>query len=163
MEIKKATSAADFEAIERLAAEIWREHYTPIIGEKQVEYMLDKFQTARAMQSQLKEAYEYFLAEEEGRLIGYVAFRQDDKELFLSKIYLLASYRGTGRGRQMMKFIEQEAKQRAVHGIRLTVNKNNSRSIEAYLKMGFEKVRPLVIDIGGGFVMDDYEMFKKIG
>ena len=32
--------------ISALAGEIWREHYTPIIGAEQVEYMLAKFQTA---------------------------------------------------------------------------------------------------------------------
>ena len=31
-----------------LAAEIWRQHFTPIIGADQVEYMLEKFQSPAA-------------------------------------------------------------------------------------------------------------------
>ena len=38
----------------------------------------------------------------------------------------------------------------------------NSGSLRAYEKMGFHKVRSLVIDIGGGFVMDDYELEKRV-
>ena len=46
--------------------------------------------------------------------------------------------------------------------ISLTVNKHNSNSIEAYKKMGFEIIRPMVTDIGSGYVMDDYYMEKKL-
>ena len=46
--------------------------------------------------------------------------------------------------------------------IELTVNKYNSGTIAAYEKMGFEKVRPAVFDIGGGYIMDDYIMKKSL-
>ncbi|MCL2082368.1 MAG: hypothetical protein FWH04_03910 [Oscillospiraceae bacterium] len=38
------TKAAE---ISVLAGEVWREHYTPIIGSEQVEYMLAKLQSAK--------------------------------------------------------------------------------------------------------------------
>jgi ribosomal protein S18 acetylase RimI-like enzyme len=44
----------------------------------------------------------------------------------------------------------------------LTVNKNNTQSIEAYKKMMFYKTRSLVTDIGGGFVMDDDVMQRDL-
>lgn len=163
MKILAADTPTDFAAIEKLAGEIWRSHYTPIIGEAQVEYMLRKFQSREAMQQQLSEGYEYYMLLLEEELVGYMAFRQDEKEIFLSKIYVLASRRGEGLGRQMLEFVESEVRKRGLEAIRLTVNKHNTYSIRAYLKMGFEKTRPLVMDIGGGFVMDDYEMYKSLG
>ena len=42
--------------------------------------------------------------------------------------------------------------------IRLTVNKNNKHTIDAYLKYRFTIIAQDVTDIGNGFVMDDYIM-----
>ena len=44
----------------------------------------------------------------------------------------------------------------------LTVNKNNSGSIEAYKRMGFNIIDKIITDIGAGFVMDDYKMQLKL-
>jgi hypothetical protein len=52
---------SDCHAVEALAFPIWREHYTPIIGSTQVDYMLNKFQTAHAVEDQIREGSQYFL------------------------------------------------------------------------------------------------------
>ena len=44
-----------------LAEGIWHEHFTPIIGGAQVEYMVEKFQSVPAVTEQLRQGYEYFL------------------------------------------------------------------------------------------------------
>ena len=44
----------------------------------------------------------------------------------------------------------------------LNVNKYNEKAIAFYNKNGFEIVKEEVIDIGNGFVMDDYEFEKKL-
>ena len=45
----------------KLAAEIWREHYTPLLGPAQVAYMVDKFQSEAAIRRQLEqEHYRYY-------------------------------------------------------------------------------------------------------
>ena len=46
--------------------------------------------------------------------------------------------------------------------IRLTVNKNNKKTINAYLKDRFAIIYKAVTDIGSGFVMDDYIMSYTI-
>lgn len=147
-----------FLQIETLAREIWEEHYTPIIGAKQVAYMLEKFQSARAMEEQVEEGYEYFMILKEGSLVGYLAFKEEADGLFLSKVYVHSSARGKGFGKAAIEFVKTEAQNRGLSKIRLTVNKYNHNSITAYLKMGFEKTRELVMDIGEDYVMDDYEM-----
>lgn len=153
----------DFLQIETLACEIWEEHYTPIIGAKQVTYMLEKFQSARAMEEQVKEGYEYFMILEEGQLVGYLAFKEEAEGLFLSKVYVHSSVRGKGFGKAAIEFVKTEVQKRGLSQIRLTVNKYNHNSIAAYFKMGFEKTRELVMDIGEGYVMDDYEMVLLVG
>lgn len=160
--IKKASTPAHFTLLDELAHTIWREHYLPIIGNAQVEYMLGKFQSEKVMLEQVDEGYEYYLVWLGNEAVGYLSFKQEEESLFLSKIYLLAGQRGKGLGREMMNFVEGQGRDRNISSIRLTVNKFNKATIESYLKMGFERIRDIVIDIGNGFVMDDYEMVKKL-
>jgi RimJ/RimL family protein N-acetyltransferase len=49
-----------------------------------------------------------------------------------------------------------------VQRIYLTVNKRNTSSIEAYLRLGFSREGSQVADIGHGFVMDDYVMGRRL-
>jgi GNAT superfamily N-acetyltransferase len=150
-----------------LAEEIWYEFYVPLIGRAQVDYMVGKFQNAAAMQSQIDQGYEYFLvkqADADGsvRDIGYCAVQeQADGALFLSKFYLHKSARGAGTGRKCMEFIEGLARRRGLSLLWLTVNKGNP-SVQAYQRLGFRIAADLVMDIGGGFVMDDYRMEKAL-
>ncbi|MEZ4937027.1 MAG: GNAT family N-acetyltransferase [Crocinitomicaceae bacterium] len=156
MLIKKINTSGQIKEIELLGREIWTEHYTPIIGLEQVNYMLDKFQSARAIAEQIGEGYSYFQLIEEGELIGYMAIQKREESLFLSKIYVRKDQRGKGFGRQAMEFVFDQAKAMNCEKVNLTVNKYNEGSIKSYEKMGFENVGDAVFDIGEGFVMDDY-------
>lgn len=162
IKISGVDETAGLVIIQVLAQEIWTHHYTPIIGAKQVAYMLERFQSVKAMQKQLQEGYRYYLVYDGDEAVGYFSFLHEEQSLFLSKIYVLAERRGRGFGKKAMKFISEQAIQSGLTSIRLTVNKYNTHSIEAYLKMGFVKTRAVVFDIGEGFIMDDYEMEKEL-
>lgn len=148
--------------VESLAREIWTEHYTPIIGREQVEYMLGRFQTRQAVSEQIRSGILYFLMQEGKDCIGYMAVETRGDELFLSKFYVRSSLRGRGYGKKAAHYAETLARERGVRKLALTVNKNNTVAIRAYEKMGFKNVAALVQDIGGGFVMDDFRMEKEI-
>jgi ribosomal protein S18 acetylase RimI-like enzyme len=148
--------------VESLAREIWTEHYTPMIGAKQVEYMLSRFQSRQAISEQIKAGVLYFLIMDDSAPIGYIAVQPKGNELFLSKIYVRCSQRGRGYGRKAIQFSETLAKERHLDKIVLTVNKNNIHSIKAYERTGFKNTGSLVQDIGSGFVMDDYKMEKTL-
>ena len=156
-------------AIAELAREIWYEYYVPLIGRAQVDYMVPRFQSVDAIKRQLSEGYEYYqVLDSAGSLVGYFAVRQDLRtaqdpagKLFLSKFYLHRSVRGTGTGRLCMEFIEDLARRRRLAVLWLTVNKGNP-AVRVYEKLGFRIAEPIVMDIGGGFVMDDYRMEKPL-
>jgi len=150
------------EIVESLAREIWTEYYVPIIGSEQVRYMLDRFQSRRAISEQLRTGVLYFLMKEDNEFIGYIAVQPRGVELFLSKIYVKASRRAGGFGKKAVQFAESLAEERGLRKIVLTVNKNNVNAIKAYEKIGFVNVGSLVQDIGNGFVMDDYKMEKTV-
>ncbi len=159
----KVSTIPQFGIIETLAKEIWTEHYTSIIGSEQVGYMLNKFQSMAAVEAQIVDGYEYFIIDVKGANIGYLSVRKENKSLFLSKIYLLSSSRGQGFGKEALLFVESHAKSYGLDKIRLTVNKNNTGSIKVYVNIGFFQVDAVVMDIGGGYVMDDYVFEKLIG
>ena len=148
--------------VETLAKEIWTEHYTPIIGKDQVGYMLEKFQSREAIAEQIRSGYQYFIIRKNNKSIGYLSVISRVNDLFLSKIYIKSSERGKGFARKAIQFVEDLAKEKGLNKITLTVNKNNINSIKAYEKIGFKNLGSIVQDIGGGFIMDDYEMAKDL-
>ena len=160
----KVHSKQEIADIAYLAQEIWQEHYVPIIGQEQVDYMLEKFQCERAISEQLADRYEYYSVTDNGHGIGYMALISNvrDTSLMISKIYVRKSDRGCGVGKQMLKFAEALCRQRKIERIWLTVNKYNKHSIEWYSQMGFTNNGSIILDIGGGFVMDDLQMEKSI-
>ena len=162
IKILPANTTSDYKQIETLADAIWREHYIPIVGKPQIDYMLDKYQSAKAIEKQVEDGFEYFSIFYNETPVGYLSIKSEVNALFLSKIYVLSSFRGKKIGKGAMEFTEQKAKSYQLKNIRLTVNINNTNSILAYEKLGFINVGPVVKDIGSGFVMDDYEMIKTI-
>lgn len=149
--------------VARMAHQVWNEHYVPLIGQAQVDYMVAKFQSPEAMQSQIDSGYEYFQIEQSGVSVGYAAIRHDapDARVFISKLYVLAAHRKSGAGRQTLELIERMARERGATHLWLTVNKGNP-SVRAYERLGFKIVEAMVMDIGGGYVMDDYKMEKEV-
>ena len=61
-----------------------------------------------------------------------------------------------------MDFVEEKALEKNCSKVSLTVNKNNVNSIIAYEKAGFINKGALVMDIGSGFVMDDFKFEKEL-
>ncbi len=159
-EIKLAI-AADADQLAELARPIWTEHYEPIIGIEQVNYMLEKFQSAPAIRAQMAEGYQYFKLLVKGKSAGYFSIQKRQDSLFISKFYLCAEFRGQGLAKPMLAKIKEEARNLGCIRLELTVNKFNP-AYEIYLKLGFENVESLQIDIGNGYIMDDFRMVKTL-
>jgi GNAT superfamily N-acetyltransferase len=163
IQLLPVSNPAQVAEVARMAHEVWNEYYVPLIGRAQVDYMVAKFQSAEAMQAQIDSGYEYFQIRQAGESVGYAAIRYDaaDARLFISKLYLLAAHRKSGAGRRALELIEGMARERGATHLWLTVNKGNP-SVRAYERLGFSIAEAMVMDIGGGFVMDDYKMEKPL-
>lgn len=149
----------------RLASDIWREHYIPIVGRPQIEYMLEKFQGAAAISEQIEnEGLEYYLIEADGNLVGYFAIlpEREKRRTMLSKIYVGREQRRRGIGGKVLDFVDDQCRQRGMNRVWLTVYRGNSNSIEWYRHRGFRFDGPYIQDIGGGFVMNDFKMVKAV-
>jgi diamine N-acetyltransferase len=147
----------DIPLIARLADRIWRAHYTPIIGTAQVEYMLGNLYSEKSLRKQVEDGQQYFLAEHEGEVIGYVSVSENPaNELFLHKFYLEVSRQGKGFGKKI--FAELLERFPNVETIRLQVNRMNYKSVNFYFRVGFTIENAKNFDIGDGFFMEDYVM-----
>ena len=154
----------DIAVVECLAKEIWKQHFTSIIGASQVEYMLGKFQSVEAISSQIDAGWEYYLVMFDDEAVGYTGLVPDidNKKLMISKIYVKKSARGKGAGKSVLDFIERKCNSEEYDTLWLTVNRFNNGPIKWYKKCGFVTVDEVKKDIGGGYFMDDYIMEKKI-
>ena len=163
MKFSQVINDIEIKTIAELAREIWTEHYIAIIGVAQVEYMLDKFQSEKAIADQIQnQGYCYYLIVDNSQPVGYFSIIQEKDSLFLSKLYVHKSKRGRGIARKALEFIKNIALKKKLGKIILTVNKNNIGPIAAYEELGFVNIGPIVQEIGGGFIMDDYKMELKL-
>jgi hypothetical protein len=60
--IEPVTATEQTRQVAELARDIWTEHYVPIIGRDQVDYMLDRFQSSDAIARQIESGCKYYLA-----------------------------------------------------------------------------------------------------
>ncbi|MCS6989426.1 MAG: GNAT family N-acetyltransferase [Chloroherpetonaceae bacterium] len=152
----------DIPTIQRLARQIWRQHYPSIISIEQIEYMLEWMYSTEKIRSDLADPqarYDLLLFDE--KPVGYASYRLEPPSAFLSKLYLDPELHGRGFGRRALERIEAFAKENGASSIYLFVNKRNEKAIRAYLRFGFEMEEAVVNPIGNGFVMDDFKMRKR--
>ncbi len=94
-----------------------------------------------------------------GQKAGYFAYDvKDEKEVFISKLYIHQDFRRRGLGKQLLDFIAKEAQDLGCSAMTLSVNKDNSDSIRFYISYGFQTIKAQKVAIGEGFYMDDYVM-----
>ena len=146
-----------------LSAKLWRAAYGELLGEKQIAYMLDKFQSEKAFRGQISSGYRYYYITADGTVIGYTGVcPREGGEFFLSKLYLDPSAQGKGYGQAGLSAVADLAKKAGCDRVTLTVNKGNERAIRAYRRFGFTLTREEKTDIGGGFFMDDFVMEYRL-
>ncbi|MDJ0644683.1 MAG: GNAT family N-acetyltransferase [Flavobacteriaceae bacterium] len=158
--IVKVLNPEQVKTTAEIAHTIWNHHYVPIIGQDQVDYMLEHLQSERAISEQIESGYEYYLIYQEKTPVGYLSLRPNYPEgkIMISKIYIDATTQGKGYGYELLEFVKKLTLKRSFKSVWLTVNRHNSNTINWYQKRGFEVIGEKKLDIGNGFVMDDLVM-----
>ena len=155
-EVLMPNNEQEIKQMSEMATDILRDYYDPIIGKEQNDYMLKMFQSEEAIRNQLSHGYRYyFVRDDNGKDLGFVAFYPRENALYLSKFYLYKDQRGKGYARTILEFLKTQAKELGLNRIELNVNRNNDTRF-IYEKLGFTVAREEKNDIGSGFYMDDY-------
>ena len=155
----------DTHLIITLASTIWHQHYSDIISREQIGYMLSQRYNATLIRTQILNNnvwWRKLVLNKE--IIGFscCVLTENPKELKLDKLYLHPHHQRKGYGAILVDDVKQFMPHRGLEQLILTVNKNNTSAIAAYQRYGFTISDDIIIDIGNGFVMDDYLMTMPV-
>lgn len=148
--------------IKDLAYKIWPFAYGEILSNEQLEYMLKLIYNIDSLKQQLENKHVFLLVEDENQFVGFASYElnyENTNKTKIQKIYILPTIQGKGFGKKIINFIEEKAIDRKQKGLILNVNKYN-KAKDFYLSQGFIIFYSEVIDIGKGYIMDDYVMEK---
>ena len=143
-----------------LTKKIWPVAYGSILSIAQLDYMINRFYNENALSQLIDKGHVFYLAQDEKEnYVGFLSFEINSAphKTKIHKIYVLHETQGTGLGRQFFELVKHKAQENNQKAIFLNVNKYNS-ALHFYTKLGFSIVKNEVIDIGEGYVMDDYVM-----
>jgi len=151
----------DIPTIRDLAHAIWWAHYPDIIPSEQIEYMLDLMYSAEALHRQMaEEGVQFWLVEPDATALGFIAVgSKGPASYFVHKFYLLQREQGKGLGTTVFQALLEQYPD--LRELRLTVNRQNFRSINFYFKIGFRIEACVDVPIGHGFVMNDFVMVRR--
>jgi len=159
--IRSATTE-DIELIRELTFQVWPQTYTKILSPQQIDYMLDMMYSPQSLQQQMESGAQFIIVYEMEKPVGFASYQEIKPALYkLHKLYVLPSQQGKGTGRLLVEYICTAITGKKATALQLQVNRNNNAKI-FYEKLGFAVVEEIDLDIGGGFIMDDYIMEKKL-
>jgi diamine N-acetyltransferase len=105
----------------------------------------------------------WFVLRRDGDIVAYMALQKEGgAALKIDKLYVRTDLQRSGCGGRLIAQAETLARREGCRELLLAVNRSNVKAIAAYLKHGFAVREAVVKEIGGGFVMDDYLMVKKL-
>ena len=152
----RSAVGADIPLIRDLAERVWRTSYAAMLTSAQIDYMLGWMYAPATLAAEIERGVAWVLAEQAGEPVGYLALSFAERRAELHKVYLLPDLQGIGLGQQMLAHARSRAIAAGADRLDLRANKTNARALRSYERAGFHIVDALVVDIGGGFVMDDY-------
>ena len=159
-----SVTETDVGRVAQLAADVWWHHYPAIISAAQIEYMLKQRYDAALIRTELARRDVWWDKLEVGNtMVAFGScFLADAATVKLDKLYVHPAHQRKGYGGLLIGHVCDRARLQGCSRVVLAVNKGNRAAIAAYLKHGFTVLESTVKDIGGGFVMDDYVMVRRV-
>lgn len=150
--------------IRQIALDTWPDTFGNILSKKQIEYMLEWMYSLDSIKQQIQNGHVFVLIKNKAAYLGYASFEfnyKNENKTKIHKLYVLPNNQGKGLGSFLMNFIGQKALEKQNSALILNVNRFN-KSVQYYHKIGFKTVKQENIDIGNGFVMEDFVMEKNL-
>lgn len=154
----------DIESIREIAHQTWPAAYREVISAEQISYMLEKMYNKGELLSQFQQGYSFLMAEENNKDLGFAVFSKTDlkNQIYkLHKLYVLPETHGQGVGKLLINEVINLVKREGGKALELNVNRSN-KATEFYKKAGFSVKEAVDLDIGNGFLMNDYVMEKEL-
>lgn len=152
----------DIPLIQDLARRSWESAYVGIISSDQINYMLGEMYSKDEISKHFENPnYHYYLIFDENNssFEGFIGYEHSYEQYTtkLHRIYLVPESKGKGFGKGAIDFLKKKLSESNDRRIILNVNKENNAK-KFYESQDFKVYNEIVLDIGNGFVMDDYMM-----
>lgn len=151
--------------IQHIAQFTWPETFKTILSDEQIDYMLKLMYSNQSIHNQVTNLNHHFiLVWEDGTYHGFASYELNynhSDTTKVHKLYILPKSQGKGVGRLLLNHIEDIARQHNNSGLTLNVNRKNT-AVAFYTSLGWSIDKEEDLDIGNGFLMNDYVMSKQI-
>ena len=160
-----AATINDIKQIQNIVNITWPITYGEILSKEQLDYMLGLFYSTEALNEQYNKKIQlFYMIDEDETNIGFIGIEHNyngEAVTKIHKIYLLPETQGKGIGKKVIDEIGKLASENNSTALSLNVNRFNS-ALGFYKKIGFEVKEEVDIEIGNGYLMEDYVMEKKL-
>lgn len=154
----------ELERVQKIAHLTWPDTFKNILSPEQIDYMLNWMYNVDTLSEQLEMGHHFYILTDNGEDVGFIGIQPHYPtmaETKLHKIYILPSCQGKGAGLILMEKAEEVALKSSTELLVLNVNRYN-KATSFYQKIGFEITKEEDIEIGNGYLMEDYVMSKRL-
>jgi diamine N-acetyltransferase len=161
LNIRTATNA-DIPLLRDLCLQVWPQTYAPILAPAQIEYMLEMMYSPQSLTQQLQDGATFLLCYDATTPVGFASYKALGQGAYkLDKLYVLMNHQSKGVGRFFIEHIVQTITPLGARSLELQVNKHNNAK-QFYERNHFQVAYEKVLEIGNGYVMDDYIMLRPL-
>lgn len=132
-----------------LAAALWQECYKKFYPSKQLDALVQRLQSADAIEEDIDGQANYFVVQLGGKPVGYFAWKMENTALHLLHLYLLPEYRGKALGRDILASCERLARSDGKGRVWLHVHTKALPVIAFFKERGYRPGAPETVDEGG--------------
>jgi len=162
--VEKATSN-DIPIIQDIAYGTWPSTFAEILSKQQIEYMLEMMYSTPSLLEQIQiKKHHFFLAKEDEVALGFISVElhyKNQPAAKIHKIYILPTAQGKGIGKILMCKADELAQEYNQKSISLNVNRFN-KALVFYEKLGYRITQTEDIEIGNGYLMEDFVLEKQL-
>jgi GNAT superfamily N-acetyltransferase len=147
-----------------LAHEIWPIAFAEILAPPQIDYMLNWMYSEDKLVEQFDNGHHFFGGFFNGDAVGFMGIEPhfpSAHSIKIHKLYVLPTLQGQGYGKSFIEQAKMEALKKECTSLILNVNRFN-KAVQFYKHLGFSIVKEEDIDIGNGYLMEDYVMEQKL-
>lgn len=156
----RALKQDELSIVHEIAHATWPDTFKDILSQEQIQYMLNWMYDLKQLENQFNQGHQFYVAELEEMPVGFIGIEPNYPEKGITKIhkiYILPNKQGLGIGKKLIEYVKELSIQSEMEGLLLNVNRFN-KAVDFYKAIGFYIVFEENIDIGNGFLMEDYVM-----
>lgn len=155
----------EFNVIQYIVDETWPVAYGDILSKEQLDYMIAWLYSLEKLNADVENGHRYYLAKDaHDTPLGFIGIEHrygGENASKLHKIYILPQFQGKGIGEKLLQKAEGLARDKGSDVLSLNVNRMN-KARYFYERYGFSVVKSEDIDIGNGYLMEDFVMEKGL-